>query len=97
MMILVVVSMLNGIPWNVTTGNLGVDFPLPHSFQPSFFSKTDRHFTRVFGGFLERIPGKNGEVTPRLLDLCTQTRRIGLSLEWIGHKDGFSKKVELRK
>ena len=43
---------------------LGVDSN--HSFQPSFFSKTDCHFARVFGGFLERrIPGKNAEVTPR--------------------------------
>ena len=33
--------------------------------QPSFFSKIS-HFPRVFGSFLERrIPGKNGEVTPR--------------------------------
>ena len=38
-----------------------------HSFQPSFFSTTDRHFLRVVGGFLERrIPGKIGEVTPRV-------------------------------
>ena len=28
-------------------------------------------FPRGFGGFLERrIPGKNGEVTPRLIALC---------------------------
>ena len=40
-----------------------------HSFQPSFFSKN--HFPRVFGGFLERrIPGKNGEVTPRGVVVC---------------------------
>ena len=30
-------------------------FLFPHSFQPSFFSQTDRHFPRVFGDFLERF------------------------------------------
>ena len=41
---------------------LGVDSPL---FSAIVLFKT-RHFPRVFGGFLERrIPGKNGEVTPR--------------------------------
>ena len=40
---------------------------IPHSLQPSFFSKTS-HFSRVFGGFPERrIPGKNGEATPRVI------------------------------
>ena len=40
-----------------------------HSFQPWFFSKTDRCFFRVLGGFVERrMPGKNGEGTPRI---CT--------------------------
>ena len=38
---------------------------IPHSFQPSFFSKTS-YFPRVSGGFLERrIPGNNVEGTPR--------------------------------
>ena len=39
---------------------------LVHSLQPSFFSNTDRRVPWVSGGFLEsRIPGKNGEGTPR--------------------------------
>ena len=38
---------------------------IPHSFQSSFFSKTIR-FPWVSGGFLKRrIPGKNGDGTPR--------------------------------
>ena len=50
---------------------LGVDSN--HSFRPSFFSKAS-HFPRVLGGLLERrIPGKNGEVTPRV------TRRFNAS------------------
>ena len=40
---------------------------IPHSFQSSLFSKTS-YFPCVSGGFLERrIPGKNGEGTPRVL------------------------------
>ena len=40
---------------------------IPHSFQPSFFSRTS-HFPSVFAGFLKRrIPEKNGEATPRML------------------------------
>ena len=40
---------------------------ISHSFQHSFFPKTGR-FPWVSGGFLERrIPGKNGEGTPRTL------------------------------
>ena len=39
-----------------------------HSFQPSFFSKTSC-FSKVSGGFPERrIPGKNGESTPRVIN-----------------------------
>ena len=37
------------------------------SFQPSFFSNNDRHFPRVFGGFLERcgsLERMEKEVTP---------------------------------
>ena len=40
---------------------------IPHYFQPSFFSKTSC-FPWGSDGFLERrIPGKNGEVSPRSL------------------------------
>ena len=38
----------------------------PHSFQPSFFSNTDRRFPGVSGGCLEMIPGKHGGGTPRM-------------------------------
>ena len=38
---------------------------IPHSFEPSFFSKSSR-FPWVSGGFPERrIPGENGEGAPR--------------------------------
>ena len=41
---------------------------LLHPFPPSFLSKTS-HFPMVVVGFLERrMPGKNGEVTPRLFN-----------------------------
>ena len=53
---------------------LGVDSNL--SFQPSFCSKTDRHFPRVFGGFLERrIPGLKMEME---VALKKPRSRIGL-------------------
>ena len=39
-----------------------VDFPF---FSAIVLFNKQIHFSRVFGGFLERrIPGKNGEVTP---------------------------------
>ena len=42
--------------------------PFPFFFQPSFLSKTDRHFPSVCGGVPERgMPGKNKEGTPRFI------------------------------
>ena len=51
--------------YNEFTNFLGVDSPL---FSAIVLFK-NQTFPRVFGGFLERrVPGKNGEVTPRNLD-----------------------------
>ena len=50
--------------WSSVVIVLGVD---SHSFRSSFFSKTS-HVRKGFGDFPERrIPGKNGEATPRMV------------------------------
>ena len=55
---------------------------IPHSVQPSFFSKTC-FFPWILDGFLKkkRIPGKNGEGTPK--DIFFQNR-VGLSFLFVG-------------
>ena len=46
----------------------------PHTFQPSFFSKTSC-FPWVFDGFLKRsIFGKNGEASPSIVSSCILNR-----------------------
>ena len=65
---------------------------LVHSFQPSFFSKTGSVSPGVLGGFLERrMPGKNGEGTPRttktngeFTDLEPKKQTMGCSLKMMG-------------
>ena len=63
---------------------LGVD---SHSFQPSFFSKTSC-FPRVLRGFVERrMPGKNGEGTPRINYSKIHTPYnyiVGIQVSWPG-------------
>ena len=61
--------------------------PFPYSFQPSFFSKIGC-FPWGSAGFLERrIPGKNGEVSPRRMAVVVQKNgnpKMGCPGKWKG-------------
>ena len=62
-----------------------ISFPrlIPHSLQPSFFSKTSC-FPWGSDGFLERrIPGKKGEVSPRVFYWLTDGAKPAKSRMWV--------------
>ena len=73
---------------------------IPHLFQPSFFSKTNRKSfsTWVDEGSVERsIPGKNGEGTPRLKGNQQNNQYLvvlifGLTSVWLGFEGLLERK-----